>query len=402
MYVGGSRRVRVRRTPPKKSLLVGALSLLAVVLVASGTAVGGTLSEQITAAAQPARVVLLPGDGRSGVGPTTPAAVIVEHGRIDTVELIGEKGARVPGSLSADGARWLPNVPLEFDTTYTWSGWAVGVDGERLPIAGSFATVEPKKLVKAKVNVADGATYGVAMPIAVDFSTPVADRAAAERALSVRTSTPVNGAWAWLSDTSVHWRPKAYFPANTQVTVSAELYGLDLGNGSYGRNDVTSTFAIGRQFILRGDTQAHRLQAFADGVQVADYKASFGLDSDPRRVTRSGVHVAMTRHSTYLMNSQTFGYTDLPVNWAVRISNNGEFTHAAPWSVGAQGRRNVSHGCINLSTPDAKAVYDAVITGDPIEISGSSRQLTTRDGLYYDWAIPWDEWRTRSALAASS
>ncbi|MGD9529207.1 L,D-transpeptidase [Pseudonocardia sp.] len=402
--VGGSRMVVAGRRPPKRSLLVGALALLGVVLVASGTAVGGTVAEHVVAA-EAAEVQVSPGDSVTDVAPSAPASVEVEHGRIETIELIGAEGHRVAGTLSADADTWRPDEPLDFDTTYTWSGWAVGDDGERSPIAGSFATVKPKKLVKARLNVADGETYGVAMPIAVDFSAPIVDaedKAAVEERLSVRTSKPVEGSWAWLSDTSVHWRPKEYYPADTEVTVSAPAYGVDLGDGAYGRNDVTSTFTIGRQFVLRGDTREYMLHAFSDGVQVGQWKASYGLDSDPRRVTHSGIHVAMTKHAKYLMNSETFGYTDFPVSWAVRISNNGEFTHAAPWSASAQGRRNVSHGCINLSMADAKAVYDAVITGDPVEITGSSQQLDKQDGNYYDWTVPWDEWTAKSALTPSS
>lgn len=389
------------RRAPRRSFLVGALVLLGIALVASGTAVGGTVTEHVVEA-KPAQVLLSPGDGITDVAPATPATVEVEHGRIESIELIGADGHRVAGGLSADGGTWSPDEALAFDTTYTWSGWAVGDDDERLPIAGSFATAAPKKLVKARLNVADGETYGVAMPIAVDFSAPVTDKAAVERRLTVTTSQPVEGAWAWLSDTSVHWRPRAYFPAHTQVTVSVPAYGVELGGGAYGRNDVTSTFTIGRQYILRGDTREFTLKGFQDGQQVGQWNASYGLDSDPRRVTRSGVHVAMTKHAKYLMNSETFGYSDFPVSWAVRISNNGEFTHAAPWSASAQGRRNVSHGCVNLSMADAKAVYEAVITGDPVEITGSGQQLGKRDGNYYDWTLSWEEWTAKSALAASS
>jgi hypothetical protein len=39
---------------------------------------------------------------------------------------------------------------------------------------------------------------------------------------------------------------------------------------------------------------------------------------------------------------------------ACRISNSGEFVHAAPWSVAQQGSSNASHGCINLSSDNAK------------------------------------------------
>ncbi|WP_060712077.1 L,D-transpeptidase [Pseudonocardia sp. HH130629-09] len=90
---------------------------------------------------------------------------------------------------------------------------------------------------------------------------------------------------------------------------------------------------------------------------------------------------------------------DEPQFWAVRISNNGEFIHANPASSWAQGSRNVSHGCINLSSRDAKEFFASATFGDPVEVTGSSQPLTARDGDLYDWTIPWDEWRSLSALS---
>jgi lipoprotein-anchoring transpeptidase ErfK/SrfK len=101
------------------------------------------------------------------------------------------------------------------------------------------------------------------------------------------------------------------------------------------------------------------------------------------------------------MSNPKYHYQNVEARWAVRISSNGEFIHAAPWSVAQQGRTNVSHGCVNLSPANAAAVYDAVLTGDPVEITGSARQLTSRDGDYYDWTIPWEAWTAKSALPSN-
>ena len=51
------------------------------------------------------------------------------------------------------------------------------------------------------------------------------------------------------------------------------------------------------------------------------------------------------------MSNPRYGYTNIPQRWAVRISNNGEFIHANPDSADAQGNTNVTHGCVNLSSP---------------------------------------------------
>jgi len=82
----------------------------------------------------------------------------------------------------------------------------------------------------------------------------------------------------------------------------------------------------------------------------------------------------------------------------VRISNNGEFIHANPASTGAQGSSNVTHGCINLSEADARAFYATAQYGDPVEVTNSGVDYSPSDGDIYDWAIPWAEWQSMSAL----
>lgn len=345
------------------------------------------------------QVVTEPSDGATGISPVAPVRVSVSNGVLDTVSLTNPEGKAVAGQFAADKSSWTATEPLGYAKTYTWSGTATGID--RLPrtITGSFHTVKPERLVGAQLNVADNATYGIAMPIALKFSSRIVDKAAVERALSVRLSVPTEGSWAWLSDSTVHWRPRTYFAPHTQVSVTAKLYGLAMGGGAFGREDVTSTFTAGRSYVLRGDTRTHRLVAYANGVQVADYPASYGLDSDPGRVTHNGIHIAMSKHPVYYMSNPKYHYRNVEARSAVRISSNGEFIHAAPWSVAQQGRRNVSHGCVNLSPANAAAVFDAILPGDPVEIVGTARPLASRDGDYYDWTIPWDAWIAKSALA---
>jgi lipoprotein-anchoring transpeptidase ErfK/SrfK len=344
------------------------------------------------------QVVMQPGDGSTGVSPVRRIWIAVRGGTFNVVGLTSPAGKAVIGQLSADRATWTVGEPLGYDKTYTWWGTAVDSDGVQMPVHGSFHTVSPTERISAKLNVGDNSTYGIAMPIALAFSSPVRDKATVERSLSVQTSVPTEGSWAWLDDRTVHWRPHAYFTPNTDVTVTARLYGLAMGDGAYGREDISARFTIGRSYVLKGDTQTRRLISYADGVQVADYAASYGLDSDPRRVTRSGTHVVMAKFPTFFMTNSRFDYYNVETHWAVQISDNGEFAHSAPWSVGQQGRWNVSHGCINLSPSAAKAVFTAVLPGDPVEITGSSQQLGPQDGDYFDWTVPWDVWVTESAL----
>jgi lipoprotein-anchoring transpeptidase ErfK/SrfK len=97
------------------------------------------------------------------------------------------------------------------------------------------------------------------------------------------------------------------------------------------------------------------------------------------------------------MVSERYDY-DLVEKWAVRISNNGEFIHANPDSTAAQGSSNVTHGCVNLATDDAKAYYDTALYGDPVEVTGTPIELSARDGDIWDWTLSWDQWTALSAV----
>ena len=99
------------------------------------------------------------------------------------------------------------------------------------------------------------------------------------------------------------------------------------------------------------------------------------------------------------MDSSTYGVPvdspdgyRTPVEYAVRISDSGEFVHAAPWSVAQQGNTNVSHGCINMSTESAAWFFNFSQPGDVVEIRELQRRRPARRDIY-DWTIPWDEWQ---------
>jgi lipoprotein-anchoring transpeptidase ErfK/SrfK len=352
--------------------------------------------------AQTAKVALNPAGGAQNVAPGEPVQLTVTDGTIASVTLTNADGKQVAGAPSADKHTWTTSEALGYGKTYSWGGEATGRDGRTVPISGSFTTVKPKRQVSAHLNVGDGQTYGIAMPIVVDFNgTKVTDKATVEKALTVETTPKTEGSWAWLEgDTTAHWRPKEYFKPGTTVKVDAKLYGVEIADGAYGREDIVSNFTIGRSQIVQGNTQQHTMQVIRDGQTVSQYPVSYGLDSDPGRVTHSGIHVVMSKSATYSMSNPRYHYTDVNVPWAVRISNNGEFIHGLAASVWAQGKKNISHGCLNLSPKNAKEYYDSALPGDPVEISGSTQQLSAKDGDYSDWTYSWADWTKLSALSA--
>ncbi|WP_431901334.1 L,D-transpeptidase [Amycolatopsis thermoflava] len=394
-----------KRRKPLALIGLGLAALLTLSACSGGDSPGATGTGQNTFAdaqqtsAGPAKLAVQPADGAKDVAPADSAQVTVTDGELQSVTLTNPEGKQVAGQLGADKRSWTITEPLGYGKKYTWSGTALGSDGKQVAIGGSFTTVSPRKQLSASLNVGDNQTYGIAMPIALTFSSKVTDKAAVERSLTVETTPKTEGSWAWVSDTSVHWRPKEYWQPNTQVKVAANIYGVKIGDGTYGKQDVTAAFSIGRSQIVKGDTTTHRMQVIRDGVQIADYPVSYGLDSDPGRVTHSGIHVVMSKHATYSMSNPRYDYYDVNVPWAVRISNNGEFIHGLASSMWAQGKQNVSHGCLNLSPARAKEYYDGALIGDPVEITGSTQTLSAKDGDYSDWTYSWADWTKLSALA---
>ena len=100
-------------------------------------------------------------------------------------------------------------------------------DGRVSERTAYFATVKPRKELETYISPLDGQNVGVGMPVVVRFSSPVKNRAAVEQALTVDTSKPIIGSWSWTSDEEVHFRPKKYWPAYTDVKVKVDLAGVD-------------------------------------------------------------------------------------------------------------------------------------------------------------------------------
>jgi lipoprotein-anchoring transpeptidase ErfK/SrfK len=336
------------------------------------------------------------------VVPTAPVSVEVRNGFFQRVSLTNPNGKLVAGAFNRDRTVYTITEPLGYDATYTWSGSVIGHDGKAVPVKGRFTTLTPKKVIDGGFQLADGQTVGVAAPIIIQFDAPIADKAAVERALTVTTDPPVEGSWAWLPDEAqgsrVHWRTREYYPAGTKVNVDAKLYGLAFGAGAYGKQDMSLNFQIGRRQLVRAEVTSHRIQVVRDEGVIMDFPCSYGEADKPRNVTRNGIHVVSEKYADFYMSNPAAGYSNIHERWAVRISNNGEFIHANPASAGAQGNTNVTNGCINLSTADAEQYYNSAIYGDPVEVTGSSIQLSYSDGDIWDWAVDWDTWKSMSAL----
>ena len=348
-------------------------------------------------------LVFTPTEGSVGILPTAAVSARVRNGWFQWLTLTNAEGKPVAGALTADRTVFTTAEPLGYGAAYTWRGAVVGHDGQSTPVTASLTTLAPTKVVNAGFQLSDGQTVGIAAPIIVAFDAPITDKATVERALTVTTSPHTEGSWAWLPDETrgarVHWRSREYFAPGTTVHVDAKLYGLAFGDGAYGAADSTLDFDIGRRQIVKASAPSHRVQVVTDAGVIMDFPCSYGQADQPRNITRSGVHVVTEKYADFYMSNPAAGYNHIHERWAVRISNNGEFIHANPASTDAQGNTNVTNGCINLSTDDAEQYFHTAIYGDPVEVTGTSIELSYADGDIWDWAVDWTEWTSMSALS---
>ncbi len=377
----------------------------AAVLAAPNLLTGCLHRTGLTAAPAPPKpeVTFSPADGASGIVPTEPVSVAVSDGWFQHLALTNAAGKAVAGSLTLDRTAFTVAEPLGYGGTYTWSGSVVGRDGQATAVAGVFHTVTPDRVVNGWFQLNDGQTVGVAAPIILQFDAPISDKATVERALTVTTDPPTEGSWAWLPDevagARAHWRSKEYFAPGTKVHVGSKIYGVAFGDGAYGAEDLTLDFEVGRRQVVKASAPSHRIQVVTDDGVIMDFPCSYGEADLPRNVTRSGIHVVTEKFAEFFMSNPAAGYTNIHERWAVRISNNGEFIHANPASSGAQGNTNVTNGCINLSTEDAEQYFYSAVYGDPVEVTGTSIQLSYADGDIWDWTVDWPSWTAMSALS---
>jgi lipoprotein-anchoring transpeptidase ErfK/SrfK len=387
----------------KSIAALGALALVAAGLTGcSGRADAATVhgyGRALPAAAAPAKnepaappVITGPADGSTNV--STATELSLTGGRADSaaaITLTDASGATVPGTMRADGSSWIPSAQLKYATAYT----AAVAGGAKV----SFTTMaKPAKTVSTTVSMKDGATYGVAMPIVVTFGSavPADQRAAVEKRLLVTSDPPQLGVWNWFSGTEVHYRPKNYWSSGTKLAVRLATGGLNLGKG-LGARDVTVNAAIGDKIVMTTDDKTHTMTVTQNDQVIKQIPISLGKASTP---SSSGNMVVMTKAESeeFVSTDPSDPYKET-VYWTQRLTWSGQFLHAAPWSVGSQGKRNVSHGCTNMSTANAKWLWNLTHIGDPVTVSGTPRKLDWGNG-WTDWNKDWAAYVKGSALPA--
>jgi lipoprotein-anchoring transpeptidase ErfK/SrfK len=358
-----------------------------------GTPYGDLLVPKLTASVT---------DGAVGVAVDQPVTVTAEDGVLGAVSMTDANGTAIAGRLSPDGLTWATTEPLEYNERYRLNAQSLGLGGATSK-AMTFETHSPENLTMPYLLPNDGETVGIGQPVAVRFDENIPNRVAAERAIKVTTNPPVPGAFYWLSNREVRWRPEQYWKPGTTVDVAVNTYGVDLGDGLFGQENVTSHFTIGDAVIATADDNTKTLTIRVNGDVVKTMPISMGKNSTP---TNNGTYIIGDRFSHLVMDSSTYGVpSNAPngyrteVDYATQMSYSGIYVHAAPWSVGSQGYSNVSHGCLNVSTGNAQWFYNNTKRGDIVEVTNTvGGILPGTDGLG-DWNVPWEQWRAGNANA---
>ena len=330
-------------------------------------------------------------DRHPGRGITVTAA----GGRISSV-VVRTRADRVKGRLNAAATVWRSAWALNVSRRYTVTATGVGTSGERFTRTSSFRTFTPTKTFSPRIVEGSHQTYGVGMPIILYFDRPISNRRAVERALEVRTSKPVVGAWYWdgrcrLAPECLYFRPRRYWKPHTRVSFTAHLNGVKGAPGVYGDHTLKQSFNIGRSVMAVVSTSRHSMNVYRGGKRFAHWPISSGRPGDD---TPNGTYLTIEKGNPVQMTGP--GYS-ISVPWSVRITWSGEYLHDAYWSVGDQGFANVSHGCVNMSPANAETFYKMAVPGDPVKIKGSPRAGQWDNG-WTMWFLPWRRYWRGSAL----
>jgi lipoprotein-anchoring transpeptidase ErfK/SrfK len=346
-------------------------------------------------------ISVTPASGKTGVPVSAEIGVKVAGGTVRSVTVRDDDGKSVSGAMREDGSAWVPAKPLKTKQRYEATVVAADAAGTTKTATTSFTTMgKPARKTGTGLYLFDDHTYGVAMPVVAEFSPGIKkkDRAAVQKRMFVKSDPPQAGTWSWTSSgTQAYYRAPEYWKPGTRLTVRLALEGVPTGGGRYGDRDRSASAKIGRSFEMKVDNKTKKMTVVENGKTVKTMAVSLGKRGTP---SSSGTMVVMEKKvQTVFDTTDTDGAEGYVTNirYAQRLTWSGQYVHSAPWSVGAQGRRNVSHGCVNVSPSNARWLFDKTLIGDPVTVRGTGDKLEYGNG-WTPWDISWSEFAKGSAL----
>lgn len=206
-----------------------------------------------------------------------------------------------------------------------------------------------------------------------------------------------------------HYRPDQtagsaipYWAPNATVHMDMKTKGVSAGDGMVFDDSLTLDFSTGDAMISYVDGAAESMKVTDNGNTVATYKVSLGKASTP---TYSGTKVVMQLGeddaSGTLRPNGTVLMEGAPVQWSVRVTQSGEYLHAAPWN-SEIGQKSLSHGCTNMETADAQKFYQTYAhIGDVVIYTNTGGSpMPSWDG-YGDWNVSSAVWNSGGLVSTS-
>jgi len=199
----------------------------------------------------------------------------------------------------------------------------------------------------------------------IDFAEPVADQAAATRALQIEPA--VDGHWTWPSSQRAEFVPADRLPILTSLTVS--VHGGPDGprtvSGGYLENDVSTTFTT-TDFKRMDVSLSHQtMTLYENDRPVRTIYVATGVAAAPTPTGTFYVQMKASQMRFRGVNPDGSHYDIPDVHWVMPFW--GDYTiHGAYWRprFGVPG----SDGCVSMSDADAKSVFDWADVGTPVVI----------------------------------
>lgn len=267
---------------------------------------------------------------------------------------------------------------------------------------------KPAKPVHIKTLNADGAQYGVGMPVIAFFSTKIKSAKALQDATKVTVDgRRLTGGWYFEYSSYYkgypiegHWRPENYWPAHSRVHVDIPAKGLSAGGNLAYNDSLTLDFYIGAKNIGVVDNTTHRLVITSDGKKKFDMPVSLGANKTP---TRHGIKVIMEKLPTVCMHDVAGTYYECGIKKDQRLTYDGEYLHSAPWNISnIRNGVNSSNGCTNLLPEDATTLYHFLEVGDVVIYpNANGKAMQIGDG-YGDWNVDWSTWQTGGLVSTTT
>lgn len=338
------------------------------------------------------------------VDPSEPLEVTTAGSEESITDVVAtdSAGRVVKGELAADGESWRSTSPLAAGVNYSVRVSTENGSGAQGRRTMEFATAQTGKKLSVDFGPDDG-TYGVGQPVTAELSQPIEaprERELVERALKVDSQPRVDGAWHWVDDKKLHYRPQGYWPKHASITVRSQLAGLKIREGLYGGPAKPLKMKTGDRVEAIADASSLTMKVKKNGEVIKSFPITTGKAGYR---TRNGKKVILSKEPFVRMTSASIGasdFYDLPVRWALRLTDTGEYVHGAPWSVGSQGSSNVSHGCTGMSSSSAEWFYNLIRPGDIVEhVNTEGEDMPTFGNGLGDWNMPWEKWREGSAVS---